>query len=440
MCARGTHQLFPGGPSGGQEITGTLGLVAGTVCLKCGEKFGVLKHALACPNCRTDGVLDLRYDYDAITSVLTPARLGQTNNRTMWRYLPLLPVRGPTRVPPLQVGNTPLSDATRLAETVGMDRIWLKDESSNPTGSIEDRVLAVAITRAREESHGVATCGGTGNSALAAAALAASVGLRMFIFVSDQSSEGLIAQLLLCGAEVFVVEGTVEDALRLSWQCASEYGWYNANAALNPYLLEGAKTAGFELGEQMQWSVPDQIVVPVAEGNTLSAIWKAYREMKRLGWIHILPKMIGVQATGSAPIFSAWNQGQELLAVSPSTMARSLSVGAPRNWRRAISAVKESGGKFVAVSDREILQAMNLLGERSGRIADPGAAATLAGLTSLLRSREIPRSSSALLLLTSGGLRHADAAIEATGSGRSVSADFKEVRQIIQRSLARTPY
>jgi len=423
-----------------EEQSVPLGMVSGMVCLRCGRAYGLLKSALWCPECGMEGILDIRYDYDSLGKVLTPARLGQAASRAQWRYLPLLPVRGLKRVPPLEVGGTPLYDAANLAETVGMDRIWLKDESKNPTGSVEDRATAIAVARAREDNYAQLTCGATGSAALSSAAFCAAAGLRTTLFVSHEADESYVAQLLLLGSEVFVVEGGREDAVQLSLRCAEEYGWYNRNRAVNPFLVEGMKTVAYELGEQLQWQVPDWVVVPVGEGSTIGALWKGFREMRKMGWINRLPRMVGVQAQGASPVFSAWRENGEPRAVRAETIAESLAVGAPRDWRRAVAAVRESNGLMVAVSDREILQAMHLLGERSGILAEPGSAATLAGLVSLLRSRQIPRKSSAVLLIAESGLRHPEAAVEAGGTARTVPPDFNRLRAIIHRSLARTPF
>jgi threonine synthase len=321
-----------------------------------------------------------------------------------------------------------------------MDQIWLKDEGKNPTGSVEDRATAIAVARAREDTYAMLTCGATGNATLSTAALAASVGLRTMLFVSESAPEGFVAQVMLLDAEVFVVEGSYEDAVRMSLQCAEEYGWYNRNKAVNPFLVEGVKTAAYEIAEQMNWAVPDCVIVPIGEGSTIAGIWKGYKEMFHLHWIKELPRMIGVQAQGASPVYTAWKEGHDPTAVQPSTLAESLAVGAPRDWRKAVAAVQESGGLMVAVSDREILQAMHLLGGRSGVTADPGAAATLAGLTSLLRDRQLTRSMSAVLVLASGGLRHASAAVEATSAARRVPPNFNQLRAILQRSLSRTPF
>lgn len=424
----------------GEVAKASLGLVTGMVCTRCARAFGVPKSALWCPGCGMEGTFDIQYDYESIGKVLTPDRLAQTATRTLWRFQPLLPVRGQKSTPPLEVGPTPLYDAAALAQTIGIDRVWVKDESANPTGSAEDRATAVAATRAREDNYTTLTCGATGSAALSTAAFGASSGLRTALFVSREASDGFVARLLLLGSEAFVVEGGYEDAVRLSLRCAEEYGWYNRNRAVNPFLVEGLKTVAFEMGEQMRWNVPDCIAVPVAEGSTLAAVWKGYCEMLRLGWIRRLPRMIGVQAAGASPIYTAWKEGHEPVPVKPQTLAESLAVGTPHDWRKTIEAIRKSNGLLVAVSDREILQAMNLLGERCGVIAEPGSAATLAGLVSLLRSRELPRQMSVALVMTGSGLRHSAAAIEATGGARTVPPNFEQVRSILQRPMSRAPY
>ncbi len=417
-----------------------LGLATGMRCVRCNRAFSMLKSTLWCPDCGIEGILDIEYDYDSIGKVLTPPRLAQTALRSQWRYLPLLPVRGIKRTPPLEVGWTPLYDAKALAQTVGMDQLWLKDESRNPTGSIEDRATALALTRALEDNYSMVTCGATGNAALSTAAMAASAGLRATLFISHSAPESFIAQLLLFDPEVFAVEGGYEDAVHLSIKCAEEYGWYNRNKAINPFLVEGLKTAAFEMAEQLHWNAPEYIVVPVAEGSTLAAVWKGWREMKRLGWVSAVPKMIGVQAESAAAVYAAWRENREPLVMSPSTLAESLAIGSPRDWRKAVSAVQESEGMMATVSDREILQAMHLLAERSGLLAEPAAAAALAGLNSLLRSRQLQRTMTVLLVITGGGLRHGAAAVAASGSARTVPPDFDKVRAILQRALSRTPF
>jgi threonine synthase len=412
-----------------------LGLVTGMSCLWCGHSFSLLKGVF-CPECNAEGTLDIQYDYEAIGKILTPPRLAQAVNHTQWRYLPLLPVRGARRVPPIEVGGTPLIEAEPLAQTLGLDRLWLKDEGRNPTHSIEDRAQALAATRAREDNVSALTCGTGGSAALAAAAVAASAGLRAYIFVGRETPETLIAQLLLTGARVFAVEGERDDAVNLSLTCAEKYGWYNCHCVVNPFLIEGTKTVAFELAEQLQWQPPEYLLVPVGEGTAIGAIWKGMREMHQLGWIERRPRLIGVQAIGAAPIYEAWRDNREIVPTrSTSTIAESLAIGAPHHGRRALAAVRESDGLMLAVTDREMLQAVHVLGERAGLIVDPGSAAALAGLNALLRDRRLPRSAGVALVLPAGGLDR-PTATPAAGQAQPVPADFDRVRLILDRLLA----
>jgi threonine synthase len=241
------------------------------------------------------------------------------------------------------------------------------------------------------------------------------MGLRTFIFVPGRAPQGKIAQLLIFGANVISVQGSYSDAFRLSSEAIERWGWYNRNAAINPYLVEGKKTVALEIAEQLAWEVPDWVVVSVGDGCTIAGIWKGFCDLYRVGWIDRLPKLLGVQSTGCSPLADAFRENRPWCPAEENTLADSIAVGVPRNPEKALRAVRASGGKMVAVPDEEILAAMRLLGRSSGIFAEPAGAAGLAGLRSLLEKGEIGREEKVVVVVTGNGLKDVKNAIAAAG-------------------------
>ncbi len=352
--------------------------------------------------------------------------------RSIWRYADLLPVSDPSLIPPLQVGWTPLYHAARLGQALGMPHLYIKDDGRNPTASLKDRASAIAVTKARELGFSTITCASTGNAASSLAGLAASVGLNTVIFVPERAPAAKIGQLLIFGATVFAVHGTYDEAFDLCWEAGAEYGWYSRNTAVNPYLSEGKKTAALEVCEQLQWEVPDRIVVSVGDGCIIGGLWKGLRDLYALGWIARLPQLVGVQAAGAAPLVKAWQEGtEEIMPMEPHTVADSIAVGVPRDGIKALRAVRESGGMFVAVSDDEILDAMRLLGRQGAVFGEPAGVAGFAGLVRLLREGRVHRDERVVVLVTGNGLKDTESAIRAGGSPVPVDAEMPSIRQAV---------
>lgn len=404
--------------------------VTGLKCVCCDRVFST-RVPYTCPRCGVTGILDVQYDYAAIRRRLTRKALAK-RALTHWRYGELIPVSARAVRPNLAVGWTPVVQSSALAKHLGLRTLYLKDDGRNPTGSFKDRASSVGVTLALEKRRKVIACASTGNAASSLAGMAASVSLRSAIFVPQQAPEPKVTQLLIFGATVFRVRGSYAAAYDLCQQACERWGWYNRNCAVNPYLVEGKKTCGLEICEQLGWQPPDWVVVSVGDGCTIASTWKAFREMKTLGLIRRTPKMLGVQAEGAAPITAAFRTGSALQPVEPRTLADSIAVGVPRNWKKAVNAVGESGGTMINVSDEEILEAMRFTGRLSGIFAEPAAAAAVAGLRRAVAEGVVPQSASALVVITGSGLKDIRSAVTAVSPPHEVMPDMDQLAALVK--------
>jgi threonine synthase len=406
--------------------------------------------AYVCPKHGNEGILDVVYDYQEIARCVRPDRIAgdgsQFLERSMWRYLPLLPVdrvvamhlvEGTTLA---SVGWTPLLAAPRLAARLGMRHVWVKDDGRQPTASFKDRASAIAVVKAREMGYEVITTASTGNAAAALAGLCAAVGQQNVIFVPRSAPQAKIAQLLVYGAEVLLVDGTYDDAFELCLQAAPAYGWYNRNTGYNPYMSEGKKTAAYELCEQLGggecglWAAPDAVLIPVGDGCIIGGMYKGFQDLLALGWIDRMPRLIGVQAAGSAALADAWERGIEADAMQPieaHTVADSISAGLPRDRFKALRAVRESSGAFVQVSDAEILDAVPALAHGCGVFAEPAAAAAYAGLVKAVERDLVCSEDRVVVLATGSGLKDVAAVSRAVPEPVLVSPNLADVRRAI---------
>jgi threonine synthase len=362
-----------------------------------------------------EGVLDIHFDLRAARRTFHRRALA-ARPRDHWRYRELLPVPSGARLPPWPVGWTPIAEAPRLAAWAGVRSLRLKDEGRNPTASFKDRASTVGVARALVRKARVVACASTGNAASSLAGAAAAVGLRSVIFVPAFAPEAKVAQLMMFGARVLRVKGTYEEAWELCQRACQTYGWYNRNAAVNPSLVEGKKTCGLEIAEQLGSETPDWVAVAVGDGCTLAGIWKGLQEMHALGFIPRLPKMLGVQAAGASPMVTAFREARDLVPTSAQTIADSICVGHPRNWRKALRAVAESQGALVAVPDDAILEAMREAGRRAGLFGEPAGVAGLAGLRHAVAEGIVGRRAHALAVITGSGLKDVRSATRAAGA------------------------
>jgi threonine synthase len=410
--------------------------VLGLRCTICGAEYGGDEVEYVCPKHGDDGILDVVYDYDLIAQRITPNQLANDPTRSIWRYLPLLPVDAEathalgspssSSNPLFSVGWTPLYSAPRLAAQLGLEHLWVKDDSRQPTASFKDRASAIAVVKTRELGYEMVTTASTGNAAAALSGLSAAVSQPNVIFVPRTAPQAKVAQLLAYGSTVLLVDGTYDQAFDLCLEAARAFGWYNRNTAYNPYMSEGKKTAAYEICEQLTISnlqpptsslqSPDVILIPVGDGCIIGGIHKGLRDLLALGWIDHMPRLIGVQATGSSPLVDAWERGLEgwdMEPVEAHSVADSIVAELPRDRIKALRAVRETGGAFVRVDDDEILSAIPAMAQGCGVFAEPAAAAAYAGLVRAVEDERIAPNDRVVVLATGSGLKDVASAMKA---------------------------
>ena len=377
--------------------------VIGLKCRECGRLYPK-EVVFVCEYCF--GSVEVDYDYDAIRRVLTTASLAQRPH-SLWRYRELLPIEGEPTVG-LSSGFTPLFRAEQLAETLGVRELYIKDDSvSHPTLSFKDRVVAVALTRAKELGFDTVACASTGNLANAVSAHAARAGLKRYIFIPADLEMGKVVASLIYRPTLVAVEGTYDEVNRLCAEIGSKYPWAFVNINIRPYYAEGSKTYGYEIVEQLGWRAPQHIVIPAAGGSLITKIGKALKELQRLGLLPASPtKLYAAQAEGCAPIVTTIKQRADIVRpVKPKTIAKSLAIGNPADGYYATQAVLQSGGWAEAAGDEEIIEAMKLLAETEGVFTETAGGVTLAVAKKLIEQGVIPRDESLVVCITGNGLK-----------------------------------
>lgn len=405
-------------------------------CVNCGTHYPVKESTsqvwMTCEKCGpAEGILDFRYDLAAVRKAWQDKPLS-SRLPNHWRYSELLPLKAQSMPYDWQVGWTPIIVADRLAKHLGLSRMLLKDEGRNPSASFKDRASAVGVAHALEVGATSVACASTGNAASSLACHAALAGIQANIFVPATAPEPKLAQLLVFGARVFAVEGTYDQAYQLCSAACEKFGWYNRNCAINPVLVEGKKTGGLEVAEQTAKSgVPDWLAVSVGDGCTIAGIWKGLVEMHTLGVIDRLPKLLGVQAAEVAPLVYAFKKNELPAPGQGATIADSIDVQTPRNWRKAVNALHDSGGTILSVSDEQILAAIRLAG-RHGVFAEPAAAAALAGVVAALDEQIIKPGESVLAMITGSGLKDTRSSIRAGGQPFKVQPSLDAIAAILE--------
>src|SRR5262252_5165086 len=356
-------------------------------CKECGQEYPIAPLHV-CETCF--GPLEVNYDYGKIRLAMTRAKI-EARPHNLWRYHELLPVDGEPEVGP-HSGFTPLVHCKRLGAELGIKRLYIKDDTVNhPTLSYKDRVVSVAISKAREFGFKTVSCASTGNLATAVAAHAARAGLQCVIFMPEGVEAGKIVGSSIYGARVITIRGNYDDVNRLCSEIADKYGWAFVNINLRPYYTEGAKTFGFEVAEQLGWKLPNHIVLPTAGGTILPKVAKAFKELKEVGLVHAADfKIHCAQAAGSAPVVHALHKHTDLITpVKPDTIAKSIAIGNPADGFYVLRAVRESGGWGDTATDPEIVEAIKLLARTEGIFAEPAGGTTLAVALKLIAAGRI---------------------------------------------------
>ncbi|HET7009490.1 MAG TPA: pyridoxal-phosphate dependent enzyme [Anaerolineales bacterium] len=456
---------------------------AGYRCSVCDRTFGISEVTYTCPH--DGGNLDVLLDIEAIRREHSPETIGRSRETSLWRYLPLLPVEDPEHEGTAlrAAGWTPLLEARRLAGDLGLRNVWLKDDGRNPTASFKDRASAVVVARAQEIGAETVVTASTGNAGAALAGMAAAAGQPAVILAPKTAPQAKVAQLLVFGAKVFLVDGTYDQAFDLTLEASKAFGWYCRNTGYNPFTAEGKKTAAFEICEQMtlevgvgakhavshpvraasprkrserrgppgrdgrraaglrgtnggvplHWTSPDAVFVSVGDGNIISGLHKGFRDLLDLGWIERMPRLYGIQSTGSAAIAGAFERGTETIEpVHADTLADSISVDLPRDGLRGLRAATRTNGAYLTVTDAEILAAISTLGRREAVFAEPAGAAGYAGLMKAVVQSRVGPDERIVVMVTGSGLKDVRAAMQAVGEAVIIPPSL----DALQRALA----
>lgn len=379
--------------------------IKGYRCTICGKFFETKEDMMTCPVCGEKGILDIEYDYDELRKVLTKDYFKENHNYSMWRYAPLMGIQEDHIDEMLRIGWTPLIKSHNLKKYLGIKDLYIKDDGLNPSGSSKDRASGVAVLKAIESGAKVISCSSTGNAASSCACHAAHMNLPAVIFVPKRAPIGKLTQISLYGATLIVVDGDYKAAFNLSKEAINKYGWYNRNAAINPFMIEGKKTVSLEIAEQLYFKPTDWVVVSVGDGCTVGGVYKGFNELHKLGLIDHVPKILGVQSEGCQPFVTASQNNEPLKECDENTLADSIAVGIPRNPIKALNAIKNSNGAWISVPDEDILSAMSLLGKTEGIFGEPAAVTSVAGLQKAIKQGIIKPNETATVIITGNGLK-----------------------------------
>ena len=409
-------------------------------------------HAYQCSICQTiyelgdifytcphdGGNVDVLLAYDKLKKIPLVDQITSSRDFSIWRYLPLLPVLDPgfETTPLRSVGWTPVYEIQRLSQQVGLKQLWVKDDGRNPTASFKDRASAVVVARAREIGAEVVVTASTGNAGAALAGMAAACGQKAIIFAPKTAPPAKIAQLLVFGAQVILVDGNYDQAFDLSVQASREFGWYCRNTGYNPFTAEGKKTAAFEIWEQVMLENDKlkerlSVFVSVGDGNIISGLYKGFKDLKMLGLIETLPRIFGIQSEGSSAIANAFEAGTETIEpVHATTLADSISVDLPRDGLRALRATAQTGGAYITVQDQDILSAIASLG-KVGIFAEPAGATAYAGVLQARQSGLIDEHDPVLCMITGSGLKDVNAAMKAVPQAQIIEPSMAALKKIL---------
>lgn len=408
-----------------------MGYVKGLKCRECSREYPV-EPIYVCEFCF--GPLEVLYNYAKIKKALTKKTIQKRPNN-LWRYRELLPIDGEPQVG-LDSGFTPLIKAENLARELGVKELYIKDDTvAHPTLSFKDRVVAVALTKAKEFGFDTVACASTGNLAHSVSALGARSGFKRFVFIPASLEPSKIVASIVYEPNLIAVDGSYDDVNRLCSEIANKYKWAFVNINIRPFYAEGSKTHGFEIVEQLDWRAPDNMVVPCASGSLLTKIWKSLKEFREIGILkEMKTRMFAAQATGCSPISTAVKEGTDVIRpVKPNTIAKSLAIGNPADGFYAVQVVKESGGYAEDVSDEEIVEAMKLLAKTEGIFAETAGGVTLASAIKLIKGGRIPKDETTVICITGNGLKTAEALAGRTANVHQISPQISAFEEVLKK-------
>lgn len=408
--------------------------IIGLQCYQCKWMVPPQDFSYTCPRCGKN--LDFIYDYERIAASCSPISLNKDHDHSIWRYLPLLPVKNSTENKSLRIGGTPLVSLPALAAKHGLAGLQFKDDSRNPSGSLKDRASEVAIQHALERGQKSMVAASTGNAGSSLAALCAFHGMQSIIFAPATAPPAKLTQILQHGAQLVPVNANYDTAFDLALQYANKHQAYCRNTGINPILAEGKKTVALEIAEQNDWAVPDHVFVPVGDGCIIAGVYKGFYDLLALKWTEFMPALHGVQAEGSAAIVDSLSQSGEIQPVTASTIADSISVDKPRDGDKARRAIIGSGGRGFKVSDDDILKAQKLLSEETGIFAEPAAAAAYAGFLKASEEGIFMPDEHVVVLITGSGLKDTTSAQKLLRPVEAIKAELRDIETYLENSVS----
>jgi threonine synthase len=397
-------------------------------CIECGTTYDIDEIIYKCGKC--DGILEVVTDIEELRNKISTDK-WKGRSLSVWRYIDFLPIKDKINIVTLNEGGTGLHRCKRLAEKIGLKKLFIKFEGENPTGSFKDRGMTVGVSKARELGVSIVICASTGNTSASLAAYAAKSGRQCIVLVpAGKIGVGKLAQAIAHGARLIQVKGNFDDSLDMVFQLCERNNQIYLLNSINPFRIEGQKTIAFEVSEQLGVP-PDCMVMPVGNAGNISAAWKGFNEFEAVGLTNSKPRMIGIQAEGASPIVNAYRKKKIRVEpiLFPETVATAIRIGNPVSWRKALNSIYESNGYAETVTDQEILDAQRLLAQTEGIFAEPASATPIASLKKLLDQGVINKSDSIVCVATGHGLKDADVITRVFGKPIEVEADIDAIEK-----------
>jgi threonine synthase len=400
-------------------------------CINCKTAYGIDEIVYFCKKC--GDILEIKFGLEELAEAFQKSD-WKSKPLSVWRYRDFLPIHEATKIVTLGEGGTGLHRSEHLGAEVGLKNLYVKNEGENPTGSFKDRGMTVGVTKALELGARHVICASTGNTSASLAAFAARAGIKCTVLIpSGKIAYGKLSQAMIHGAKVLQVRGNFDQALEFVLKLADKHKDIYLLNSINPFRIEGQKSLGYEICEQLNCEPPDRIIIPVGNAGNISAVWKGLTEFYKLGYIKKLPKMTGIQAAGSAPIAQAIKKGSDKIVPveQPETIATAIRIGAPVSWKKAVNAIHESNGTAETVTDEEILDAQKILARIEGIFVEPASASSIAGLKKLVNNGVISKDERVVCITTGHGLKDPDTAIKQSEKPVEVDAEISAIENAL---------